>query len=73
MNASTGEPSKMLLAIRGAVLMTALALILGLLLLLKETPYLFTAFMVLGPLLLTAAFVLLIGVIVQELRAKKVL
>jgi hypothetical protein len=73
MNATSLGPRKGLLAIRICVLMTAVALVLGLALLLKETPYLFTVFMVLGPLLLAAAFVLLLWVIAQELRAKKVL
>ena len=60
-------------AIRLAVLMTTVALLLGLALLFKETPYVFTAFMVLGPVLLAVAFLLLSWVIFQELRAKKVL
>lgn len=67
------EPTKGLPAIRLAVLMTTAALVLGLALLFKETPYVFTAFMVLGPLLLLMAFLLLSWVIFQELRAKKVL
>ena len=45
----------------------------GLSLLYKETPYVFTAFMVLGPVLLAAAFLLLGWTIVQELKDKKVL
>jgi len=61
-----------LLAIKIAVLATALAVALGLVLLFKETPYVFTAFMVLGPLLLAVAFVLLGWVIMDELRAKRV-
>ncbi|MFY9549559.1 MAG: hypothetical protein WAU32_00280 [Thermoanaerobaculia bacterium] len=69
MNDSKGT----LLPIRLAVILAALALLLGLALLFKETPYVFTAFMVLGPVLLAAAFVLLGWVIVQELRTKRVL
>ena len=67
------EGRKGLRAIRLAVLMTTAVLVLGLALLFKETPYVFTAFMVLGPLLLAVAFLLLSWVILQELRAKKVL
>jgi hypothetical protein len=72
-NETSLGPRKGLLAIRISVLMTAAALGLGLALLLKETPYVFTAFMVLGPLLLAAAFALLSWVIVRELREKRVL
>ena len=64
---------RMLLWIRLAIVLTALALVLALMLLYKETPYVFTAFMFLGPLLLAAAFVLLGWVILQELKAGRVL
>lgn len=73
MSESPIRPKEGLPAIRLAVLMTTAALVLGLALLFKETPYVFTAFMVLGPLLLAVAFLLLSWVILQELRAKKVL
>jgi hypothetical protein len=65
--------AKMLFSIRLAIALTAIALLFGLALLIKETPYVFTVFMVLGPLLLAAAFVLLGWVIVAELRTRKVL
>jgi len=64
---------KMLVWIRVAITLTAVALVLALMLLYKETPYVFTAFMFLGPLLLAAAFVLLGWVIFQELKSGKVL
>jgi hypothetical protein len=69
----TPADRKMLLWIRLAIVLTALALVLALMLLYKETPYVFTAFMFLGPLLLAAAFVLLGWVILQELKAGRVL
>lgn len=59
--------------IRLAILATALAVVLGLTLLIQETPLLFTTFMMLGPALLALAFVLLGLVILRELRARKVL
>ena len=59
--------------IRLAILCTALALVLGIALLIQETPLLFTAFMMLGPALLALAFVLLGIVILRELRDRKVL
>lgn len=58
--------------LRLAVLLTGLAVALAIALLVKETPYLFTAFMFLGPALLLAAVVLLGWNILEELRAKKV-
>lgn len=73
MSETPNDPKKTLLPIRLAVLMTTVALVLSLALLFKETPYVFTAFMVLGPLLIAVAFLLLSWVIVQELRARKVL
>jgi hypothetical protein len=60
-------------AVRVAILATAVALLIGLALLFKETPYVFTAFMVLGPLLLGIAFVIMGWVILGELRENKVL
>jgi archaellum biogenesis protein FlaJ (TadC family) len=59
--------------IRLAILATALAVVLGLTLLIQETPMVFTAFMVLGPALIALAFVLLGIVILRELRDRKVL
>ena len=66
-------PDRPLLVIRLAIIATAVAVILGLCLLLKETPYVFTAFMMLGPLLLGIAFVLMGWVILGELKANKIL
>ena len=59
--------------IRLAILATALAVVLGLTLLIKETAYVFTVFMFLGPTLVALAFVLLGFVILRELRSSKVL
>ena len=62
-----------LFRLRVAVLLTALVVVLAMALLIKETAYLFSAFMMLGPLLLLVAVVLLGWNIFNELRAKKVL
>ncbi len=59
--------------LRLAAIFTLVAVILAFALLLKETAYLFTAFMFIGPLLLLAAVVLLGLNILEDLRAKKVL
>lgn len=59
--------------LRLAVLLTGLAVALSIALLIKETAYLFTFFMFLGPTLLLAAVILLGWNILDELRAKKVL
>ena len=66
-------PDRTLKVIRLAIVATAIALLLGLALLIKETPLVFTAFMVLGPLLLAIAFVLMGWVILGELKAGKIL
>jgi len=62
-----------MIRLRLAILLTALALALSIALLIKETAYLFTVFMILGPALLLLAMVFLIWNILTELRAKKVL
>ena len=59
--------------LRLAAIFTLIAVLLSFALLVKETAYLFTLFMFLGPLLLLAAVVLLGLSILEELRAKKVL
>ena len=59
--------------VRLAILLTALAVALGLALLIKETAYLFSLFMLFGPLLLLAAAGLLVWTILEELRSKQVL
>ena len=59
--------------VRLAIVFTAVALVLGAALLIKETAYVFTAFMFLGPTLLLAAIVLLGWTILEELREKRVL
>jgi hypothetical protein len=67
------EVRRPLLAIRVSIVATSIAVILGICLLFKETPYVFSAFMMLGPLLLAIAFVLMAWVILAELKASKVL
>ena len=69
----SANPAKTLGIIRIAIVATTIALLLGLALLFKETPLLFTAFMMLGPALLAIAFILIGWVILGELRASKVL
>jgi predicted membrane channel-forming protein YqfA (hemolysin III family) len=64
---------KAILRLRLAVLLTALSVVLAITLLIKETAYVFSIFMILGPLLLLVAVVLLGWNILAELRAKKVL
>ena len=59
--------------LRLAILLTGLALVLSIALLIKETAYLFTVFMILGPTLLLLAMIFLVWNILSELRAKKVL
>ena len=67
------EVRRPLLAIRVSIVATAIAVILGICLLFKETPYVFSAFMMLGPLLLGLAFILMAWVILAELRSEKIL
>jgi hypothetical protein len=67
------EVRRPLLAIRVSILATGIAVVLGICLLFKETPYVFSAFMMLGPLLLGLAFVLMAWVILAELKSQKVL
>lgn len=64
---------KAIVRLRLAVLLTALAVVLAITLLIKETAYIFSIFMILGPLLLLVAVVLLGWNILAELRAKRVL
>jgi len=71
MSHSPGE--RAVLRLRLAAIFTLIAVILSFALLIKETAYLFTTFMFLGPALLVAAVVLLGWNILQELREKKVL
>ena len=59
--------------IRLALALTAVALLLATALLIKETAYLFSTFMILGPALLLVAIALLGWTIVDELREKRVL
>jgi hypothetical protein len=73
MNDEKFRPVKKMFAMRLAILLTGLALILALALLIQETAYVFSAFMFLGPLLLLAAVVLLGLAIFAELRAKQVI
>jgi hypothetical protein len=59
--------------LRWAVACTGVAVLLSMALLIKETAYLFTAFMFLGPGLLLVAMVLLVWTILDELKSKRVL
>jgi len=59
--------------LRWAVVCTVVAVLLSMALLIKETAYLFTAFMFLGPGLLLVAMVLLVWTILDELKSKRVL
>ncbi len=70
---SANPPIIRMWRLRLAVIFTLIAVILSFALLVKETAYLFTTFMFLGPALLLAAVVLLVWSILEELRAKKVL
>ncbi|HEY6930039.1 MAG TPA: hypothetical protein VJA66_10220 [Thermoanaerobaculia bacterium] len=58
---------------RLAIVLTAVTIVLALSLLIKETAYVFSAFMFLGPVLLLAAVLLLGYVIFSELRDKQVI
>lgn len=73
MSALEPAPSRTVWALRLAILLTGLAMIMALTLLIKETAYIFAGFMILGPLLLGAGVVLLGWMIWTELRAKQVL
>ena len=59
--------------LRWAVALTVVAVLLSMALLIKETAYLFTAFMFLGPTLLLLAMILLVWTILDELKTKRVL
>ncbi|HTR05018.1 MAG TPA: hypothetical protein VMN82_17670 [Thermoanaerobaculia bacterium] len=59
--------------LRWAVALTVIAVVLSIALLIKETAYLFTIFMFLGPTLLLGAMVLLVWTILDELKSKSVL
>lgn len=61
------------LRLRLAAICTLVAIALSFALLIKETAYLFTTFMFLGPALLLVAALLLGWNILEELREKKVL
>ena len=65
--------ARRVLRLRVAAIFTLIAVILSFALLIKETAYLFTTFMFLGPALLVAAVVLLGWNVLEELREKKVL
>ena len=70
---SSSPAERAVLRLRVAAIFTLIAVILSFALLIKETAYLFTTFMFLGPTLLVAAVVLLGWNILEELREKKVL
>jgi hypothetical protein len=68
-----GVERKAAKALRIAAVAAMVALILSSVLLIKETAYTFVVFMFLGPPLILVAAVALGWVILQELKAKKVL
>ena len=70
---SSSPAERAVLRLRIAAIFTLIAVILSFALLIKETAYLFTTFMFLGPTLLLAAVVLLGWNVLEELREKKVL
>ena len=70
---SSSPADRAVLRLRIAAIFTLIAVILSFALLIKETAYLFTTFMFLGPTLLVAAVVLLGWNVLEELREKKVL
>jgi hypothetical protein len=67
------RPVGRLVVLRLAILLTGLALVLAISLLIKETAYVFSVFMFVGPVLLLAAVLLLGFVIFKELRHKQVI
>ena len=69
----TGVSDGAMKRLRLAVACTMVAVLLAVALLIKETAYVFSAFMILGPALLLVAMVLLVWTILEELRAKRVL
>ena len=74
MSQEKGRPvARVLVVLRLAILLTALTLALAIALLIKETAYVFSAFLFFGPLLLLVAVVLLGYVIFKELRHKQVI
>ena len=70
---SSSPAERAVLRLRVSAVFTLIAVILSFALLIKETAYLFTTFMFLGPTLLLAAVVLLGWNVLEELREKKVL
>jgi hypothetical protein len=60
-------------ALKLAIILTALFNLLGLLVLLRGTPRVFTAFMFIGESLFAVAVLLLIAAIVADLRAKELI
>jgi hypothetical protein len=73
MNDEKRRPLTLTVVLRLAILLTGLAVVLALALLIKETAYVFSVFMFLGPVLLLIAVLLLGFVIFKELRAKQVI
>lgn len=67
------RPVTRTLVLRLAIMLTGLAVTLALALLIKETAYVFSVFMFVGPVLLLVAILLLGYVIFTELRSKQVI
>ena len=72
-DADLKPPQRGLRALQLSLLLAGLAILLGLILLIKETAYTFVLFMFAGPPLLLVAAATLGWVIYKELRARRVL
>lgn len=70
--AMTAQPARVHV-LKVAILLTGLFNLLGLLVLLRGTPTVFTVFMFAGETLFAIAVILLIGAILADLRAKELL
>jgi hypothetical protein len=73
MNQEKRRPITRMHVLQLAIVLTGVAILLALSLLIKETAYVFSAFMFLGPVLLLVAVLLLGYVIFTELRDKQVI
>ena len=67
------EPETVVRVLRIAIVLAALSNLLALLLMVHTTPIIFTVFMFLGQPLFLLAFVLLIGAVLADLKARQLL
>jgi hypothetical protein len=68
----TNQPTRVR-ALRLAVLLTALFIVMALVVLVRDTPIAFTVFMFVGQPLFLVALALLLGAVLADLRAKQLL